>query len=78
MTRLPDPDLLYVRAESLDGCPDVADLVGEPAVQGALCHCFGVQSLETAGDSFQQGLVALSGYTNMRAAGKYACWESVG
>ncbi len=66
--------LTYVHAELLDGCLDAVDLLCEPAVQSPLRHCLSVQSLQAAGDSLEQGLVALSGHTNTRAAGKKASW----
>lgn len=68
--------LTHVRAELLDGCLDAVDFLCEPAVQSPLRHCLSVQSLQTAGDSLEQGLVALSGHTNTRAAGKRASWTS--
>lgn len=66
--------LTDAHAELLDGCLDAVDLLCEPAVQSPLRHCLSVQSLQTAGDSLEQGLVALSGHTNTRAAGKKASW----
>lgn len=62
--------LSYVHVELLDGRLDAMDLLGEPAVHSSLCHCLSVQSLQSAGDSLQQGLVALSAHTNTRAAVK--------
>lgn len=61
-----------VHAELLDGCPDTVDLLCEPAVQSPLRHCLSVQSFQVAGDSLKHGLVALSGHTSTRAAGKKA------
>lgn len=51
--------LTHIRAELLEGCPNAADLLGQPAVENSLCHRLRVQRLQTAGDSLQQGLVAL-------------------
>lgn len=62
--------LTYIRAELLDGCLDAVDLLGQPAVQSPLRHGLGVQSLQTAGDSLEHWLVALSRDINTRAAGK--------
>lgn len=56
--------LAHIRAELLEGCPNAADLLGQPAVENSLCHRLGVQRLQTAGDSLQQGLVVLSGDIN--------------
>lgn len=51
----------HIRAELLEGCPNAADLLGQPAVEDSLSHGLSVQCLQTAGDSLQQGLVVLSG-----------------
>lgn len=53
--------LTHIRAELLEGRPNAADLLGQPAVENSLCHRLRVQRLQTAGDSLQQGLVVLSG-----------------